>query len=163
MIFFQLKEQLQHLDDLLSRLNERQFTINIQHLGNASIGEHSRHIIELLQCALNGYHTGCIDYINRQRNLQLQQNIGSARKAISHLMHHCELPDKSLNILVENTAKAEQLLVITSYFREMVYNTEHTIHHLALIKVALVEMELHLVDATFGLAYSTIKYQAAKA
>jgi hypothetical protein len=42
----------------------------------------------------------------------------------------------------------------------MVYNTEHAIHHLALIKVALIEMQLQVIDENFGMAYSTIKYKA---
>ena len=51
--------------------------------------------------------------------------------------------------------------VFTTYYREIVYNTEHTVHHLALIKVALIEMKLNIVDKKFGMAGSTIKYKRA--
>ena len=49
--------------------------------------------------------------------------------------------------------------ITTTYFREVLYNTEHVIHHLALIKVALIDMDLDLADKNFGMAYSTIKYK----
>ncbi len=42
----------------------------------------------------------------------------------------------------------------------MVYNIEHCIHHQALIKVALNEMEAnHLINKNFGMAPSTIQYR----
>ena len=69
--------------------------------------------------------------------------------------------DKNLKMVVENTNL--DCSVNTTYFREVVYNTEHTIHHLALIKVALLEMNLDLVNHDFGMAYSTIQYQASLA
>jgi hypothetical protein len=45
----------------------------------------------------------------------------------------------------------------------MVYNIEHCIHHQALIKVALNEMEAnHLINKNFGIAPSTIQYRKFK-
>jgi hypothetical protein len=68
MIFQQLSQQLASLKNLIELLDHRQFTQKVEHLGNASIGGHTRHIIELLQCAIDGHHTGTVDYINRKRN-----------------------------------------------------------------------------------------------
>jgi hypothetical protein len=67
-----------------------------------------------------------------------------------------------LTLVVEQIEGAIELTsVTTTYYREVVYNTEHTIHHLALIKVAIIDMKLYIVDNDFGMAYSTIKYQAS--
>jgi len=48
----------------------------------------------------------------------------------------------------------------SSYFRELQYNIEHAIHHMAIIKIAIgacfTEVEL---PANFGVAYSTVRYQ----
>ena len=60
---------------------------------------------------------------------------------------------------VEDIEDAVESTVPTTYFREVVYNTEHAIHHLALIKVALIEMKVDLVSDNFGMAYSTIKHK----
>jgi len=163
MIFLQLNQQLQSLSNLLSALSNEQYTNRIEHLGNASIGGHTRHIIELLQCALDGYETGNVDYVNRKRDLRLQEDKKFAQSIIEAILVNVKNPDKKLEMLVEEIEDAISDTVTTTFFREIVYNTEHTIHHLALIKVALIEMQLNLVDQDFGMAYSTLKIKAALA
>ena len=160
MIFEQLNHQLQALSTLLAALKDEQYSKKIAHLGNASIGGHTRHIIELLQCVIKGYNSNEVDYVNRYRDLNLENNRCKALSAIGDLEHQFRLPDKKMFLKTELTDAASTLPVSTTYYREIVYNTEHTIHHLALIKVALLEMNLQLVDDNFGMAYSTIKFKA---
>lgn len=161
MIFIQLTQQLRSLSNMLSIINDVQYKTRIEHLGNTSIGEHTRHIIELLQCAVIGYHTGVIDYVNRTRDHTLQNNRVFAQNHLKKLENQINLPDQQLKLLVEQIDGVKESTVSTTYFREVVYNTEHTIHHLALIKVALIEMKLDIVAGDFGMAYATIKYRAA--
>jgi hypothetical protein len=161
MIFLQLNQQLQSLSNLLTALSNEQYIHRIEHLGNASIGGHTRHIIELLQCALDGYQTGTVDYVNRKRDLRLQEDKKIAQNIIEAILVNVKNPDKKLEMLVEEIEDAISDTVTTTFFREIVYNTEHTIHHLALIKVALIEMQLNLVGQDFGMAYSTLKFKAA--
>lgn len=162
MIFLQLSQQLQSLSNLLVNLTNEQFNQKIEHLGNSSIGGHTRHVIELLQCAVDGYNTGTVDYINRKRNLLLETDRILAYTVLQRLDDLVKLSDKQLNLFVDQIEGAIELTkVTTTYYREIVYNTEHTIHHLALIKVAIIELKLDLIDSNFGMAYSTIKYQAS--
>lgn len=153
-ILEQLKEQLHTLTGLLSQLSKEQYTYKSRYLANATIGGHSRHIIELLQCAVIGYYGNYIDYINRQRNLSLENNIDEAIAAVLQLLDEVNLSDKALTLFCEDNTT-----IVTTYYRELVYNVEHIIHHLALIKVSLVEMNLEIVDQNFGMAYSTIQYK----
>ncbi len=159
MIFQQLSEQLQALVHLILKLSPEEYTQKIAHLGNVSIGSHTRHIIELLQCTLKGYDTRQIDYFNRVRNLELENNQTFAIHTLQAVQIEINRPDKYLSMLAEEEESSEALGVMTTYFREIVYNTEHTIHHLALIRVALIEMDLDLVADEFGMAYSTIKFK----
>ena len=161
MIFEQLTEQLQSLASLLKTLRNEQYTKQIKHLGDASIGGHTRHIIELLQCALDGYHLNKVDYVHRIRNLALENDKHFALEKLNWLMETILLEDKELQMVVETNHS--NTIVLTSFYREIIYNTEHTIHHLALIKVALLEMDLHVVEQDFGMAYSTIQYKASLA
>jgi hypothetical protein len=162
MIFIQLNQQLESLKTLLSSLSDHQYQKKIAHLGNATIGSHTRHIIELLQCAVIGYKTGTIDYINRSRDLRLEADRFFAQSVLQQLTDTVKVPDKTLTITAEEAGgSAGSSNITTSYFRELVYNTEHTIHHLALIKVAIIDMKLDIVDNNFGMAYSTIKYRAS--
>jgi len=158
MIFLQLTQQLRSLSNVLTNITDEQYKTRIAHLGNVSIGEHSRHIIELLLCAVNGYNTRVVDYVNRTRDLTLQNDKDKAQLQLQKLEDLINLPDQKLKLIVDGFDSAT---VDTTYFREVVYNTEHTIHHLALIKVALIDMKLDIVDEEFGMAYATLKYKAA--
>jgi len=163
MIFKQLKEQLQSLRNLLSSLSDEQYSSNIHHLTNTCIGAHTRHIIELLKCAIDGYHSGEVDYINRKRNLSLETNRMLAINTIIELEKEVTKPDLLLLMVTEKSADVFETIVTTTYFREIVYNTEHTIHHLALIKVGLIELNMNIVNPEFGMAYSTIKFKTEQA
>jgi len=161
MIFQQLSQQLLSLIVLLRSLSNEQYSRKIKYLGNASIGGHTRHIIELIQCVNKGYDSDTIDYLYRIRNLDLENSKSLAIEVLLQIEKDLMKADKNLKMVVENTNL--DCSVNTTYFREVVYNTEHTIHHLALIKVALLEMNLDLVNHDFGMAYSTIQYQASLA
>ena len=161
MIFLQLSHQLQALRRLITALTDTQYRLPIRHLGQASIGGHTRHIIELLDCAIQGCHSGSVDYVNRKRNMDLQNHKEIAAHMIDQLELQLELPDRRLWLVVDEPLAIGEPAVETTYYREIVYNTEHAIHHLAMIKVALLEMQLDLVDAQFGMGYSTLKYKVA--
>lgn len=47
----------------------------------------------------------------------------------------------------------------SNYYRELLYNLEHCIHHQALIKVAVLQFENVLLNENFGVARSTIEYR----
>ena len=162
MIFFQLTQQLKSLSNLLLLLSNEQYNKKVTYLGNASIGGHTRHIIELLKCAADGYNIGVVDYINRVRNFSLETDPAIAIEALQILTENIIQPDKEMTLLTECDTGNYGDVVITTFYREIVYNAEHTIHHLALIKVALREMKLNITDDDFGMAYSTIKFLSAQ-
>ena len=160
MIFIQITEQLKSLSNLLLLLTDKQYNQKIAFLGNASIGGHTRHIIELLKCATDGYNTGTVDYLNRVRDLAIERDKSFAMQKLSIIAKQIIQSDKKMNLVVESCEESYANYVTTTYHREIVYNAEHAIHHLALIRVALREMQLEIVDDDFGMAYSTIKYLA---
>lgn len=157
MIFSLLTQQLHSLSALLLLLSNKQYSQKVTHLGNASIGGHTRHIIELLKCVLDGYEAGMIDYMNRQRNLLLETDRQLALHELELLTRKIIRADKPMHLITECNVS-----VCTSFYREVVYNAEHTVHHLALIKVALREMNLDITHSDFGMAPSTIKYLATQ-
>ena len=53
----------------------------------------------------------------------------------------------------------EELRIDSNYFRELLYNLEHCIHHQALIKVAILQLGHLHVNENFGVARSTIEYR----
>lgn len=158
MIIQQLTEQLTVLKELLTVLKDEQYTHRINFLNDSTIGAHTRHIIELIQCLTKGYPNGKVDYINRERNLQTEQIRALAIKELTSITIQIKQADKKMELMAENQLSDSFTIISTTYFREIEYNKEHTIHHLALIKVALREMNLSIVNESFGVAYSTLKY-----
>lgn len=154
----QLVYQLNQLNELLMVLSNDEYTRKATMLGRASIGQHIRHIIELVQGMVQGYPKGVINYDDRKRDVQIESDTYFAKEQVLELMDSVCLPDKEL-LLKQSHSSA---LIKTFYSREVLYNSEHAIHHMALIRVALREMNLDAVDKNFGVAPSTMEYRNVK-
>ena len=50
-------------------------------------------------------------------------------------------------------------LIETNYYRELMYNIEHCIHHQAIIKIALLNFGKTEIAENLGVAKSTIEYK----
>jgi hypothetical protein len=160
-VFIQLEEQANLLHAVISTLPENHYQQKIPALYHASIGDHTRHIVEILQCAVNGHATGVIDYHNRERNQQLAEDPSFALATLQNLLQHCKRDNKAVTVIHGETSNQEDQ-VLSTYHREQLYNVEHTIHHMALIKVALFYLGILELPEGFGMAYSTITYQKKK-
>ncbi|NHM08173.1 DinB family protein [Flavobacterium sp. CYK-4] len=157
MLLQSIQQTLGGLSDLLAQLSPGQYTQPCQSLSGATIGEHTRHIIELFQCLQNQYETGVVNYELRQRNYAIQTDITSAQNAITQILDTLQKPEKNLEL--QQTLSGQQFSIPTNYHRELVYNLEHCIHHQALIKVALLPLENICVEENFGVAPSTLEYR----
>lgn len=153
------RKRLQDLIDVLGQLNDDEFTFRFAELGNSTIGEHSRHVIEMFQCLVNGYDTSVVNYERRTRDLQLQTNLRFAIQTLQRISDDIEMPDKPLAVSYISSAEGE-LMIQSNFYRELLYNLEHCIHHQALIKVGLRHFENVSVSADFGIAASTIEYRS---
>ena len=155
-----LKQQLECLHQLLFQLDNDSYCYASPMLTNASIGQHSRHVIELIQCLTNGYETGVVNYDNRKRDKQIETDRIHAMTAIESLYDVLNKPDKAVLLEAcfdENSKQTET--VSSSYNREIIYNIEHAVHHMALIKVALNELKFEINNEAFGVAYATVQYR----
>ena len=156
-----LNEILTEQQNLLRKITAKMYTHNIPSLDGATIGGHTRHISEFLEILLNSYHTNQINYDERQRNLELEKNPEQAIQAISEILSRINLPNK--NLIMHQTVGNVSLEIPTNFFRELLYNIEHCIHHQALIKVAFNEIKMsHLLNKNFGIAPSTVQYRETK-
>ena len=157
MLIQSVKNNLSENIDLLRQLTNEEFTQQNPELSNATIGEHMRHIIELFGCLLENYDYGLINYDGRKRDLLLQTDKNEAIAIIEKYLLEIDKPNKPLS-LTHNCFSSIELLQ-TNYFRELLYNLEHSIHHQALIKVALHSLPHIKIPSTFGVAPSTLEYR----
>ena len=157
MLIQSIKNNLSENIELLRQLTNDEFIQKNPELSNATIGEHMRHIIELFGCLLENYDYGLINYDDRKRDILLQTDKNEAIAIIEKYLLELDKPNKPLS-LTHNCFSPIELLQ-TNYFRELIYNLEHSIHHQALIKVALHSLPHIKIPSTFGVAPSTLEYR----
>lgn len=157
-VFLKSIEALNSLVHVLVQLPKlNSYAAPCQALSNATIGQHTRHIIELYQCLLAGYVTGEINYDNRKRNMQLENEVAVAVDAVKEIQVNLEQADKKVKIFCQD--EENSVSIESNYYREVIYNLEHCIHHQALIKVALLSInDIEIADG-FGVAPSTLQYR----
>lgn len=151
------KECLIQIIKCIENLSFDDYTKKNHILSNSSIGEHTRHIIELFQQLLDGYEKGIIDYDKRKRNIVIQENIDFAIKCIADIISGLEIEDKTLLLLT--VYNNQESCIETNFNREILYNLEHCIHHQAIIKIGLIYMGYNNFDENLGVAKSTIIYK----
>lgn len=145
----------------INQLSDEQYAVSLPVLSNNSIGKHVRHVIEFYECLILGYESGAVNYDLRKRNPQLENQKSEALKAICAIQKFIDNnPDKSFLLLSSYPGSEEPSNSQSSYKRELIYNIEHAIHHMAIIKIAVTTAfpDVTLPD-NFGIAYSTIQYK----
>jgi len=152
-VFVQLDESLLHLTD-------EQYTRPSRTLFNASIGQHVRHIIELFLCLEKGYESGLVNYEKRERNLAIETDKSFARELMKKISGSLGKLNKGLLLEGNYDEQTEDgVTVTTNYYREIIYNLEHTVHHMALIRIGINEVSPVIVPDNFGVASSTLRYR----
>lgn len=152
-VFVQLSQSLQQLSD-------EEYSRPSKILFNASIGQHTRHIIELFLCLENGYESGMVNYEKRKRDHRIENDRRFAIRLLKDIYHRLDRPN--IEMILEADDYEEEMttvVILTNYYREIAYNLEHTIHHMALIRVGINEVSSIVLPDQFGVAYSTIKFR----
>ena len=152
-----IEHTLSELSYVIGQLTSSEFCSPLSVLSNSSIGQHTRHSIEMFQCLLKGYDCGEFSYDNRERNLLLETDIAFAQHHLKLICSEINLPNKSLTStynLGESIVQVE-----TNFFRELVFNLEHCIHHNALIRIGVNDISDVTMSEHFGVAPSTMEYR----
>ena len=157
MLIPSLHKTLNELVSLLNQISNDDFTTPCKGLSNSTIGEHTRHIIEMFQCLENQFETGVVNYDKRNRDYRIQTDTIFALQCIEEVKNQLEKDNK--NLVLQQIVDGEELNIESNYFRELLYNLEHCIHHQALIKVAVLQLDHLQIDEDFGVARSTIEYR----
>ena len=151
---------LNQLAESLLLLTDNEYTQKSILLNGSSIGGHTRHVIELFQCLINGYENAVVNYEHRKRDVEIETNKKFACNLLTSISSALHMPNKILNLqgFYSETEKDESA-VDTNFYRELIYNLEHTIHHMALIRVAINEVSSITLPENFGVATATMQYK----
>jgi uncharacterized damage-inducible protein DinB len=157
------KENLTQLKNLLQSISLEDYSRKTEVLSGSTIGQHIRHIVEFYLLLVTGSFTGTISYDKRERDKRIETDPGFAIDTIDKVVKGIETFDESSPVIFEadyTTTGTSENRITSSVGRELAYCIEHSIHHQALIKAALIIRGLkELTDDHFGVAYSTIRYR----
>lgn len=155
------RQILKQLENSIFLLSEKQYNVKIETLSGATIGQHARHILEMFLCLEQGYAGGKVNYENRKRDILIETSKGKAIDVIHHISNHLFQNNKELVLDAGFEQTSSDLISFpTNYFREIAYNLEHTIHHMALIKIGIQEVSNIQLPDGYGVASSTMKYRS---
>jgi len=153
------------LTNLLEQLTVDQYIAPIDLLNGNTIGKHVRHIVEFFIILENGYKTGVINYDSRPHDTLFETNIELTLARIDELADEIKIMILEKQAILEVsyvTDALESVKIPSTLQRELAYNIEHAIHHMAIIKIAVKTVfPMISIPPNFGIAFSTLRYHGA--
>jgi len=154
---------LDQLKEIIGQLKPAHFSTPVGVLSNSTVGQHMRHTIEFFMCLMDASTNDVICYDDRKHDTIIETDPKFALSIIGSIQAFLlnEMADRPL-INEENYAldSGQKIQMDSSYFRELAYCIEHAIHHMALIKVAVLQKFDYVnLPPHFGVASSTVRYQ----
>jgi len=153
---------LTQLTDLVTQIDECDFSRPTETLSNSTIGQHVRHTLEFFLCFEVGYDSGTINYDKRPHDKLIESDKYIALSAIQRIRTFiATFVEKPLKLEVGYDLVNDNFVTIdTTSTRELVYNIEHAVHHMAIMKIGVREIASYIKLAPdFGIAASTVRYK----
>jgi len=149
------------LTEIIRQLTPLQYSAPCRSLSENTIGQHVRHIIELFQELEKGYDDNIVNYDSRKRDKALETDQAFALERLRSIAGRIDRPNKDLLLHAhyDDNPSHPPFSLSSNYFREIAFNIEHTIHHMALIRVGLIEVSDIELPEDFGVAASTLKHR----
>jgi hypothetical protein len=148
--------------DIIEKLNNDMYIKPLDVINQSTIGQHFRHIIEFYIEFVNGYKTTTICYDDRKRNLIYENSRAEIIAEFKKLHDQIEKINLNQNIMVKSNHSVfdsnYSSLSSSSIQRELIYTLDHTVHHLAIIKIAIqTSFPQITLNNDIGVAPSTIR------
>ncbi|HZI26248.1 MAG TPA: DinB family protein [Chryseolinea sp.] len=153
---------LSQLTELVEQIRQDDFVKPADTLSHSTVGQHLRHTLEFFTCFEQGHAEGLINYDKRAHDKLIESDKFLALAAISRITEFVQtLTDKALKLEVGYDLEKEAFITIdTTATRELVYNIEHAVHHMAIMKIGIKEIASYVqLSPGFGIAASTIRYK----
>jgi len=154
---------LSQIITLTEQLTDAEYTSELEVLSGNTIGKHVRHILEFYEILLKGASGSTINYDERRHDNLFETDVKATQERIKEIMLGIENMDMSRSATLEVSycqTNQDTVKIKSSLERELAYNIEHAIHHMAIIKIAIQTVFPSIkVSENFGVAYSTVRYQ----
>lgn len=154
------QDLLNEVSTVVSQLNDKDYSMALPVLNGNSIGKHVRHMLDLFECLIENSESGTINYDLRKRNPETESSKEVALIQIENTVKNIDKLDLGKNILLRQTLNNVPCEINSSTKRELLYNIEHCIHHLAIIKIGIENNFGYVqIPENFGVAYSTLSHR----
>lgn len=155
---------LQQLTDVVLSLQENDFTKPSLALSGSTIGQHLRHTLEFFICLEQGFEKGVVNYDKRAHDKLIESDKYIALSALQRIANFINQhdSDRTLKLEVGYEPNSDECVTVqTNYYRELTYNIEHAVHHMAIMKIGIREVAPYVTLAPdFGVAVSTLRHQS---
>jgi len=166
----QLKESaltiLNQIRLLVEQLRPAEYNSSLELLSGNTIGKHVRHVLEFFDLLTANPKSDVLNYDSREHDELLESDRDICLSKINSIIDNVKsvADDRNLTLQVSYALKKERPVhVKTTLNRELAYNIEHAIHHMAIMKIAVITVFPHVkLPDNFGIAYSTIRYENIK-
>lgn len=153
---------LDQLEQVVDQLTPAQYTRPVDILSDSSIGQHVRHTLEFFICLMDAKNDKKLNYDLRRRDQYIEQDPVFAMSILKTIQTFIEKETLDFEIVLEanyHKDEAEVTRIKSNFLREVAYNIEHTIHHMALIKIGVKTIAAHaILPEYFGVATSTVRH-----
>jgi hypothetical protein len=154
---------LNQLSLLVNDISEDDFVKPSEALSRSTIGQHLRHTLEFFICFEQGFSKGIINYDQRAHDKLIESDKFIALSTINRIHDFVNSlgDDKHLKLEVGYDLKKENFITVdTTSTRELVYNIEHAVHHMAIMKIGVREVAPYIMlSKEFGIAASTVRFR----
>ena len=151
-------KMLVQIRELVSLIKDNEYSQPLALLSGNTIAKHIRHVLEIYSELVKGLKVHLVNYDARSRNLLIEHNQEYTIQFINDLIEQLSIfpNDQPIQLRVCFNTEENTLDVQTTLNRELAYNIEHAIHHMAIIQIAIKHSFSHIkLDPQFGVAYST--------
>ena len=155
-------ELLNQLSEICAKLENKEFSEKLNILSDATIGQHVRHTLEFFDIMMKGVNDRKFSYDRREHNSLLQENVQLTLNKIDELTNFLDniVRNEEIELEVEFPVSSINTVVNTNLEREIIYNIEHLIHHMALLKIGIHQNFPHIkLPNYFGVAQTTVAFQ----
>lgn len=155
------QQMLSQIKELVNSMKDADYSEPLPLLSGNTIAKHIRHVLEIYNELLKGINLNGINYDARLRDLLIEHNRDYTIQYIDDLIEQLTqlTEDQPIDLKVCFNTHNQTSQVLTSLNRELAYNIEHAIHHMAIMQIAINHAFPYIqLDAQFGVAFSTQSY-----
>jgi len=156
---------LDQVEFVIGQMKDDDYTKPVDVFNNSTIGQHFRHTLEFFQILKDGYDTGLISYDKRNHDKRIETDRSLALKIIKKSKDFIATCDMQKNLELEvnyDVGNSNDIIIESNMAREVSYNIEHAIHHMAIIKIGIQVLCPYVeLPHGFGVAISTLRYYNA--